>query len=49
MAFIIWGAVVKLVVDHEELLYLALSQALHVEMLSILLRELCIWLVDTLQ
>jgi hypothetical protein len=42
-------AVVKLVVDHQELLDLALSQALHVEVLPVLFRQLRFWLVEALQ
>jgi hypothetical protein len=42
-------AVAKLVVDGEELLDLALSQALHVQVLPVLFRQLRFWLVEALQ
>jgi hypothetical protein len=42
-------AVVKLVVDCEELLDLALGQALHVQVLPVLFRQLRFWLVEALQ
>jgi hypothetical protein len=43
------GAVAELIVDCEELLDLALSQALCVEVLLVLFGELRIQLVETLQ